>query len=100
MVRPYVASGPSASDGYHVYICNSHVLNKRTYDLDYALCRVEDVVPAWHRMSEKFREQGYPYQVRENRGCGWDKTCKYCYYKNNNRLLHTVVQEMPDKNFP
>lgn len=99
MIRPYVASDPEG-DGYLVYTCTSHVLNYRTYDRDYALCRVEDVVPTWRKLNEQFRRDGYPYEIKGNKGTNWCESCKFCYYSNNNQLLHTVANEMPDKNFP
>ncbi len=101
MVRPYIAPSPDpTSQDYMVYTCTSHVLQKRTYDLDYALCRVEDIIPSWQRMNEQFANTGHPYEVKDNGGQHWCGTCQFCYYKNNNQLLHTVAQEMPDKNFP
>lgn len=98
MVRPYIAADPEG-DGYNVYTCSSHVLNKRTYDRAYALCRVENVTTAWAAMNERFKTQGFPYEVKGNAGKGWCQTCRYCYYKNNNRLLYTVCHDLPEKNF-
>ena len=46
-----------------------------------------------------FAEKGYPYEVKNNNGKNWCSSCKYCYYKFNNKLLYTVANEMPDKNF-
>ncbi len=99
MTRPYVAAHPEGNGEYHVYTCTSHVLQKRTYDLDYSLCRVEDITQAWATMNEMFRLTGSPYAVKGNAGRGWGATCKFCYYANNNKLLHTISTEMPDKNF-
>ena len=101
MIRPYIAPSPE-SDDYMVYTCTSHVLNRRTYDLDYALCKVEDVIPTWKKMNERFASVGHPYEIKGNGGRNWCETCQYCYYKNNNQLLHTVAQahNMPDRNFP
>lgn len=99
MIRPYVAPSPKGDD-YRVYICTSHVLNKRCYDLDYSLCSVDDIIDTWKTLNRNFSEKGYPYEVKGNNGCGWSDTCKYCYYKFNNKLLHTVANDMPDKNFP
>ena len=98
-IRPYIAPNPHGGD-YQVYICTSHVLNKRTYDLDYSLGSIDDVLEIWDRMSKSYAEKGYPYEVKCNSGKNWLDTCKYCYYFNNNKLLHTVAQDMPDKNFP
>jgi hypothetical protein len=51
-------------------------------------------------MNHNYAELGYPYEIKSNCGKDWVDSCKYCYYKFNNKLLHTVAQEMPDKNFP
>lgn len=99
MIRPYVAPSTTSNE-YLVYTCTSHVLNSRKYDPNYALCRVEDIIPAWKKMNEQFAETGRPYEVKGNGGTNWRDTCKFCYYSNNNQLLHTVASEMPDKNFP
>lgn len=99
MIRPYIAPNPHGSD-YRVYICTSHVLQKRTYDLDYSLCSVDNIIEAWDKMNENYRKSKHPYQVKGNNGTNWCETCKFCYYKFNNKLLHTVANEMPDKDFP
>ena len=99
MVRPYVAPHPLGTGEYYVYTCTSHVLNKKNYDLDYALCSVDDILETWAKLNNNFAEKGYPYEIKNNQGRGWCSSCNYCYYKFNNRLLHTVAQEMPDKNF-
>ena len=51
-------------------------------------------------MSENLKNNLPIYQVKNNCGKNWKETCKFCYYKFNNKLLHTVASEMPDKNFP
>ncbi|CAK0758602.1 hypothetical protein CCP3SC1AL1_2540001 [Gammaproteobacteria bacterium] len=51
-------------------------------------------------MNESYKKNGYPYQIKNNCGGDWESSCKFCYYKFNNKILHTVSQEMPDKNFP
>lgn len=98
MIRPYVAAHPDGGD-YQVYICSSYVLKTRTYDLSYSMCGVGDIIPAWNAMNLIFRDKGYPYWVKGNGGKGWCATCAHCFYQNNNRLLHTVATELPDKNF-
>jgi len=100
MIRPYIAPQPHGQGNYQVYICTSHVLNKQNYDLDYSLCDVDNIIPTWEKLSKNYAEKGYPYQVKNNDGQNWTDSCKYCYYKFNNKILHTVAQEMPDKNFP
>lgn len=99
MTRPYVAPNPAGGD-YRVYICTSHVLQKRTYDIDYSLCKIEDIVKTWVTMNQRFSQAGFPYEVKGNKGCGWKDTCKFCYYYNNNKLLYNVAHDSPDKNFP
>jgi len=100
LIRPYVAPNPHGQGNYQVYICTSHVLNKRNYDLDYSLCDVDNIIPTWNKLNENYKNKNYPYEVKNNCGKDWVDTCKYCYYKFNNKVLHTVAQEMPDKNFP
>jgi hypothetical protein len=97
-IRPYIAPHPEGGD-YQVYICTSHVLNQRLYDLNYSLGSVTEIVEIWEKMCRNLYE-GLPlYQVGDSASDGWCSTCKYCYYKFNNKLLHTVVNEMPDKDF-
>jgi hypothetical protein len=98
-IRPYIAPNPHGGN-YQVYICTSHVLNKRVYDLDYSLGDISDVKSIWQKMNESYKKNGYPYQIKNNCGGDWESSCKFCYYKFNNKILHTVSQEMPDKNFP
>jgi GR25 family glycosyltransferase involved in LPS biosynthesis len=100
LIRPYVAPNPHGQGNYQVYICTSHVLNKRNYDLDYSLCDVDNIIPTWNKLNENYKNKNYPYEIKNNCGKDWVDTCKYCYYKFNNKVLHTVAQEMPDKNFP
>jgi len=99
LVRPYIAPHPDGGD-YQVYVCTSHVLNTRTYDMDYSLGSIDDIKEIWERASYNYATTGYPYEVKGNYGAKWTETCRFCYYKNNNKLLHTVANEMPDKNFP
>ncbi|MAG24457.1 hypothetical protein CMI47_02660 [Candidatus Pacearchaeota archaeon] len=99
LIRPYIAPSPHGGD-YQVYICTSHVLNTRIYDLDWSLGGTKDIIKIWKDANEKFKKSGFPYEVKNNKGKEWNKSCNYCYYKFNNKLLHTVANEMPDKNFP
>ena len=98
MVRPYIAAHPEGGR-YQVYTCSSYVLNKRNYDLDYSLGPISDIKKIWLTASEKYSSHGYPYEIKNNSGKDWCGSCKFCYYKFNNKLLHTVAQEMPDKDF-
>lgn len=99
-IRPYVAPAADDREAYSVYTCTSHVLETRKYDADYALCRIEDIGLMWNLMNRRFAAGEAPYAIRRNGGKNWCTTCMSCYYKNNNKLLHTVATEMPDKNFP
>ena len=99
LVRPYVAPNPHGTGEYKVYMCTSHVLNVKNYDLDYSLCDVENIIPTWDKCNKNYQEKGYPYELKGNCGKNWSKACKFCFYKFNNKILHTVAQEMPDKNF-
>lgn len=98
-IRPYIAPHPDGGD-YQVYICTSHVLNTQTYDLDYSLGSIKDIPSIWEKMSHNLETLGYPYEIKGNRGSCWTKSCNYCFYKFNNKILHTVCTEMPDKDFP
>tara|TARA_R110000765_G_scaffold319990_1_gene412012 strand:- start:632 stop:1126 length:495 start_codon:yes stop_codon:yes gene_type:complete len=99
LTRPYIAPSPHGGD-YQVYICTSHVLNTRVYDLDWSLGNTKDIIKIWNDANESYKKNGYPYEVKNNKGKKWDESCKFCYYKFNNKLLHTVANKMPDKNFP
>jgi len=98
-IRPYIAPSPAGGE-YQVYICTSHVLNKRNYDLDYSLGSSKNIINIWNKMSLNLQNNLPPYEIKNNGGKNWDNSCKYCYYKFNNKLLYTVISEMPDKNFP
>jgi len=98
-IRPYIAPHPDGGN-YQVYTCTSHVLNHRTYDMQYSLGSADDVMKIWEQMNHNYQQFGAPYSIKHNDGSNWCRTCKYCYYKFNNKLLHTVAQEMPDKDFP
>lgn len=99
MIRPYIAAAPHGNKTYNVYACTSHVLQNRVYDEQWALCNVDNIKETWNSMNTRLQTVGYPYEIKNNSGQNWCSTCKFCYYKFNNKLLHTVVNEMPDKNF-
>jgi len=99
LIRPYVAPHPHGGN-YQVYICTSHVLNSRSYELDYSLGSVDDIIKIWDNANKHYIKHNFPYAIKNNKGKDWNKSCKFCYYKFNNKLLHTVATEMPDKNFP
>lgn len=85
MIRPYwVSSG--------IYICTSHVLKKRTYLPQYRLCGPLEIYSAWSNMNARFQAGLPPYEIDVS-GC-W-----HCYYAQNNKVLATVINELPDRNF-
>lgn len=98
-IRPYIAPSPNGGD-YQVYICTSYVLDGRTYNLDYSLGSIDDIQNIWYKMNQSYKEKGYPYEIKCNQAKNWCASCNHCFYKFNNKLLHTVASEMPDKNFP
>lgn len=99
LVRPYIAPSP-ADDRYMVYVCTSHVLNNRTYDLGYSICSIHEIIDGWNMMNQRFAQGLPPYCIKNSDGAHWCDSCLFCYYKFNNKLLHTVAYEMPDKDFP
>ena len=100
LTRPYIAPHPDGGD-YQVYMCTSHVLEDRTYKLEFSLGSIDNVIKIWDNANLNYSMNGYPYEVRDNKGKCWDKACGTCLYYNNNRLLHTVAQRMDldDRNF-
>lgn len=100
LTRPYIAPHPDGGN-YQVYMCTSHVLEQRTYDLEFSLGSIDNIKQIWNECNINYKLYGYPYQVRNNKGDNWDTACKTCLYYNNNRLLHTVAQKMDrnDRNF-
>lgn len=100
LTRPYIAPHPNGGD-YQVYMCTSHVLEDRTYKLEFSLGSIDNVIDIWDRCNLNYAKTGYPYEVRDNKGSNWNKSCGTCLYYNNNRLLHTVAQQMDenDRNF-
>lgn len=85
MLRPYWTSTG-------VYICTSHVLMKRTYLPEYRLCGAEDIFEAWGKMNERFMSGLAPYEIDVSK-------CGKCFYFNNNQIISTVINRMPDANF-
>lgn len=86
MIRPYwVSSG--------VYICTSHVLINRTYHPTWRLCSSDEILKTWKEMNLRFKNGEHPYKIDIS------KECWHCYYANNNKILSSVINELPDKNF-
>jgi len=85
MVRPYwVSTG--------VYICSSHVLKTQKYEPEWKMYDIQDVLKFYNEANERFADGKNPYEIDISK-------CFHCYYFNNNKLLTTVVTELPDKNF-
>lgn len=99
LIRPYIAPNPTGGN-YQVYICTSHVLNCRNYDLEYSLGNVKDIKSIWKSANDRYAAGKPPYEIYKNSSKTWKEKCKHCYYYNNNKLLHTIATEMEDKNFP
>lgn len=75
-----------------VYICTSHVLKTRNYEDDWKMTNIEDVKGFYDQCNSRFRDGLPPYNIDIDK-------CYHCYYYNNNKLLHTVASELPDRNF-
>jgi len=86
LLRPYIVE-----DGY-VYICSSHVLSQRKCDEKYRLGHITDVNKIYREANKNHKKFGAPYAINP-------KECLYCFYHNNNKILHSIVKNMPDKNF-
>lgn len=86
MLRPYWTSSG-------IYICTSHVLKHRTYHPTWRLCSASDITSTWSAMNHRFASGQNPYDINIASEC-W-----HCYYANNNRILESVIRELPDKDF-
>jgi len=77
------------------------VLENRTYNLDFSLGSIENVKSIWDRCNLEYAKTGVPYTIRGAGKGGWSDACGTCLYYNNNRVLHTVAQQMDkdDRNF-
>jgi len=85
LVRPYwTHSG--------VYICSSHVLKTQNYEDRWKLCDIKDVFRFYATANYNYKLGMKPYDIDISK-------CYHCYYYNNNKLLHTVSNEMQDRNF-
>jgi radical SAM protein with 4Fe4S-binding SPASM domain len=86
MVRPYCTE-----DGY-IYPCSSYVLKEQQYDSRYAIGRLDNVKLTYQWANELQKNTNMPYGIDPKR-------CYHCFYANNNKLLHTIVEELPDEDF-
>lgn len=85
MVRPYWTSTG-------VYICTSHVLKTRKYEPEWRLCFAHEIESKWADMNKRLKEGNHPYDIDISK-------CWHCYYYNNNQLLDTVLNRLPDWEF-
>jgi hypothetical protein len=85
-IRPYWVH-----DG--IYICTSHVLKHRTYHPTWKLCGHANITATWQEMSRRMADGKPPYNI------DIASECWHCYYANNNKLLASVINELPDKDF-
>ena len=60
-------------------MCTSHDLNTKTYDLDYSLCDIDQIIPTWEKCNKNYQEKGYPYELKGNCGKNWSDSCKFCF---------------------
>jgi hypothetical protein len=100
LTRPYIAPHPEGGD-YQVYVCTSHVLENRTYDMDFSIGSIDNVKEIWDNCNLQYAKTGIPYEIRGAGHGGWKDACPSCFYFNNNKLLHTVAQseQDDDRNF-
>lgn len=99
LLRPYIAQSPDGTGRPQVYICTSHVLNTRGYDLAYSLGSIDEIPDIWAKANERFQRGMAPYTVKNNCGIDWEATCKFCYYSRNNSLIHEIAHRTPDWEF-
>jgi hypothetical protein len=59
------------------------------------------VLEIWDTCNIQYAKTGVPYNIRGAGSGGWKEACPSCFYFNNNKLLHTVAQQMSedDRNF-
>lgn len=75
-----------------VFICSSHVLSTQKVEDRFKLCDIGNVLDFYKTANTKFSNGELPYQINTN-------DCYHCYYFNNNKIIHTVATELPDRNF-
>ncbi len=87
LIRPYCIE-----DG-NIHICNSYLLRKRKYEDEFIIGHITDVKGMYKRANKMFKETNKPYKVNI-------KSCFHCLFHNNNKILHTIIKDIKDKNFP
>lgn len=86
LIRPYcIETGD-------IHICNSYLLRKQKYEKEYAIGKLTDVKGMYKRANEMYKKTGKPYKVDP-------KKCFHCLFHNNNKILHTIIKDIKDKNF-
>jgi hypothetical protein len=86
MIRPYCCE-----DGY-IYACSSFLLRKRKLEPEWRIGHITEVKQMYKSYNENFKKFGYPYKVPIDK-------CFHCLLPNNNKVLHTIIRKMSDKNF-
>ena len=85
LIRPYWTSTG-------IYICTSHVLSTQNYCDTWKLCEADQIEETWAKMNDRFKNGLAPYDIDISK-------CWHCYYCNNNKILQSVIKELPDRNF-
>lgn len=75
-----------------IFICSSHVLETQKVENGFKLYDIDQVVSFYEEANTKFSSGELPYKINTDK-------CYHCYYFNNNKILHTVATELPDRNF-
>jgi len=86
LIRPYCTE-----DG-NIYVCNSYLLRKRKYEDEWIIGHITDVKGMYKRANKMFKETRKPYKVNI-------AGCYHCLFSNNNKILHTIIKDIKDKNF-
>lgn len=75
-----------------VYICSSHVLKTRRCEDDWKMCSINNIKDFYDKCNSNLINKLPPYHIDIDK-------CYHCYYYNNNKILHTIITELPDRNF-
>lgn len=86
LIRPYcVETG-------EIHICNSYLLRNRKYEKEWVIGHLTDVKGMYKKCNELYKKTKKPYKVDI-------KKCFHCMFSNNNKILHTIIKDIKDKNF-
>jgi len=85
-IRPYcIETGD-------IHICNSYLLRKCKYEDEWIIGKLTNVKGMYKRINQYYKKYKKPYPVKINK-------CYHCMFSNNNKILHTIIKEIKDKNF-